>query len=90
MGDDLYIQKEISFAQAVLGDKIKVETLLGEGNLKIPAGIAGGTKLCLKNKGMPHLQRSGKGDMIIEIRVRTPKNVSGKAKNALREIADEL
>jgi molecular chaperone DnaJ len=41
-GDDIYLKKDITFSQAVLGDKIKIPTLEGEVQLNIPEGIESG------------------------------------------------
>ncbi len=89
-GDNLYQKNEISFAQAVLGGKIEVETLDGRGVLKIPAGTESGVRLLIKGRGMPRLQKRGKGDMIVEVKIRVPKNISSKLKDSLKEIEEEI
>lgn len=89
-GEFLYQKKEINFVQAALGDKIEVEVLFGKVDLKIPAGIESGTLLKLKGKGMPRLHGRGKGDMMIEIKVKTPKSLSSRAKKLLEELDEEL
>lgn len=89
-GSDLFQRQEISFASAVLGGKIEIEGIDGKMLLKIPAGIVSGTKLKVRGKGMPRLQGRGRGDMIVEVNIRTPKNPSGKLKKALKEIEDQL
>lgn len=89
-GNDLYQRKEISFAQAVLGDKIEIESLFKKVLLKIPSGIESGDKMKIKGQGMPRLHGRGKGDMIVEIKIKTPKKVSSRVKKALEEIKEEL
>ena len=53
-GVNIYLEKEISFSQAALGDTIEVETVDGTKELKIHAGIQSGTVLTLKGVGVPH------------------------------------
>lgn len=89
-GDDLYYELGISFAQAVLGDKIEVPTLSGTVDLKIPEGIEGSTIIRLKGKGIPHLQGRGAGDMMVKVKIKTPKRVSRRAKELLEELKTEI
>ncbi|OGZ34697.1 MAG: molecular chaperone DnaJ [Candidatus Portnoybacteria bacterium RBG_19FT_COMBO_36_7] len=89
-GDDLYLNIEINFTQAVLGDKIEVPILWGTVQLKIPEGIESGTIIRLKDKGMPRLQGRGLGDMMVKIKIKTPKKISRKGRELLEELKKEL
>ncbi len=83
---DILTKEEISFVQAALGDKIDIDTIYGPVSLKIPEGMQSGTVLKLKNKGVSHLNASGRGDHLVEIIVRTPKNLNKKQKEILKEL----
>jgi molecular chaperone DnaJ len=85
-GDDIYIEQEIKFSQAALGDKIAVPTVEGEKELHIPAGTQSGDELRLKNMGFPRLNFFGKGDEIIKIKVDIPKKLTHEQ----REIIEAL
>lgn len=85
-GYDIKSKTEISFTQAALGDKIEVETVDGYVKLYIPDGTQSGTIFKLKGKGVNHLQGRGRGDHLVEIIVKTPKNLSRKQKELLREL----
>lgn len=87
-GPDLYYQQIISFTQAVLGDKIKIPTLEGNTIINIPAGIESGTVLRLEGGGIR--SRRGKGDLFVEIKIKTPKKVSEKTKKLLKELDQEI
>lgn len=87
-GDTLYTTTNISFAQAALGDKIEVETVDGKVKLKIPEGTQTGKKFKLAGKGVPRLQRSGRGDHIVEVVVQTPTNLTRKQKKLLKELTE--
>lgn len=89
-GADLLCELLISFIQAALGDKMEVPTLSGAVKLKIPEGIESGTAIRLEGKGMPHLHRRGFGDMIVKVKVKTPKRLSKKAKELLEELKREV
>jgi molecular chaperone DnaJ len=84
--DNIIYNLEINFTQAALGDKISIPTLSDEVFLKIPAGIQSGEIIRLKEKGLPHLQRHGKGDMLVIIKIIIPKNISKKQKQLLEEL----
>lgn len=88
-GDDLYYDLEINFTQAVLGDKIEIPTLFGVVDLRIPEGIESDTTIQLKGKGMPHLPGRGSGDLMVRVKVKTPKKLSGKQKNLIEKLKEE-
>jgi len=83
---DIKSKAEISFTQAALGDKIEVETVDGYVKLYIPDGTQSGTVFKLKGKGVERLQGRGRGDHLVEIIVKTPKSLSRKQKELLREL----
>jgi len=81
---------DINVAQAALGDKVKVPTLEGEEELSIPAGTQSGETFVLRGKGVPYLQRSGRGDEVILVRVLTPARLTPQQKSLLRELGTTL
>lgn len=90
--DSFNLLKEIpvSFTQATLGAKLMVKTLDGDIELKIPAGTQSGTVLKVKGKGVPHVNNpSHRGDLLITVRVVTPKKLSKKEKELLKQLAQE-
>ncbi len=84
--NDLYCTVPISIVKASLGCEINVPDL--EGNncvLKVPHGIQSGTHLKIKGKGMPVVNSSRKGDIVVEIQVETPTSLSKRQKEVLEE-----
>ena len=75
-GSDMYISAWINYAQAVLGDKIKVPTISGKVNLTIPKGIQSGQIIRIKGKGMPDPRRRINGDQFVKINIITSDNKS--------------
>jgi molecular chaperone DnaJ len=89
-GDDLHCVMPISFPQAALGTELQIETLEGSATIKIPEGTQSGREFKLRNKGVPHLNSSGKGDLIVEIRVATPSKLNKAQKELLRELGETM
>ena len=87
-GDNVFTVSEISFSQAALGDKIKVNTLDGEGSLKIPSGTQSGKVFKIKDKGVPHLNARGRGDQLVEVIVKTPEKISRKQRDLLEKLGN--
>lgn len=88
--NDVLLDLGINFAQAALGDKIKVPTLEGEDELVIPAGTQTGASFRLRGKGVPHLRRNGRGDQIVTVHVRTPTNLTPQQRKLLKELGETL
>lgn len=89
-GDDLYISIPISFSQAVLGDEIEVPTLEGKKILlKIPAGTESGKTLRISDKGISHFSGYGRGNLYVELIVKTPKKLTKKQKELLEHLKKE-
>jgi molecular chaperone DnaJ len=89
-GDDLLLEAHVGFTQAALGSKIDVPTLDGKARLKIPAGTQTDTLFRLKGKGIPHLRRWGRGNQLVRVVVRTPKNLTKRQREIVSELAREI
>ncbi|MFA7314617.1 MAG: molecular chaperone DnaJ [Candidatus Magasanikbacteria bacterium] len=89
-GFDIFTEIIISYPQAVLGDKVEIDTLEGKKKLVIPEGTNSGQKFKLKGLGVPRLQRSGKGDQYVTVIIDVPKKISKKAKKILEDLSQEL
>jgi len=85
-GNNLYLNYFISFPQAALGGSVDIPTLDGLARVKIAAGTQGGQILRLQNKGLPELHSSRKGDLIVNINVWTPKNLTKEEKNMIEKM----
>lgn len=72
--DDILLELPINIAQAVMGAEVEAPTLDGPKLVKIPPGTQPGKVLRLRGLGVPHLRGSGRGDMLITVNVRIPKN----------------
>lgn len=89
-GPNLFCRVPVSMSSAALGGSIEVPTIDGgRGRVQVPAGSQSGRQMRLRGKGMPHLRGGATGDMIIELAVETPVNLTSRQKEILREF-DEL
>lgn len=87
-GDDIECKIPISFSQAALGADIEIPTLNGKKNLSIPRGTENGEILRIKGEGFPKIRGYGRGDLIVQIFVKTPKNLTKRQEEILREFEE--
>ena len=86
-GRDLLMDMDIPFSEAILGTEKTVNTLDGTIKVKIPPGVDSGEMLKVRGKGIPF--ERGRGDLIINLRVKTPKRLSRKARKLIEELKEE-
>jgi molecular chaperone DnaJ len=85
-GIHLFCRVPVPMTAAALGGEIEVPTIDGGmSRVKIPAGSQTGKQMRLRSKGMPALRGGGQGDMLIELAVETPVNLTARQKELLRE-----
>ena len=81
----------ISYTQLVLGDEVDAPTLTGMVKLKIPAGTQSGTKLRLKDQGLPVFNNNGgiykNGDEFVQVDLFVPKEINEEQKEILEKLA---
>ncbi|NWF91983.1 MAG: molecular chaperone DnaJ [Syntrophaceae bacterium] len=87
-GDDIVCQVPIAFTQAALGAEIEVPTLNGKRTLTIPRGTETGDVFKIKGEGFPRLKGSGRGDQVVQVIVKTPKNLTKRQEEILREFEE--
>lgn len=87
-GMDLLCDVPLPFATATLGGEIRVPTLKGSANLKIPAGTQSGTVFRVRGEGMPALQSAARGDLRTRVHVEVPTRLNGEQREALERFAE--
>jgi molecular chaperone DnaJ len=88
---DLVTRQQISFPEATLGSSFTLDLPDGSGvEAEVAAGTQPGTLVTVKGKGLPRLDRRGRGDLHIVIDVVVPKKLSKRAKKLLEELEAEL
>jgi len=88
VGDDLHEELWIPVTQAALGALLEYETIENAETLQIPAGTKTGEQFRFRGKGVPRLQRRGRGDLIVTVVVDTPTNLSKGDKALLLKLAE--
>jgi molecular chaperone DnaJ len=87
-GDDLYLELPVTFGEAALGAKVEVPTIDGTSKMTIPPGTQGGQRFKLKGKGFTPPGGGARGNLYVDVSIVVPRDLSGKAREALREIED--
>jgi molecular chaperone DnaJ len=86
-GEDLFCEIPIKFTLATLGGTIKVPTLFGQADMKIPAATQSGTTFRLREKGMPSLRGGKQGDQLVRVQVEVPQSLTSDQRRILEEFA---
>jgi len=85
--DNLYCEVPIPFVIATLGGEVKVPTLEGKAALKIPTGTQSGTVFKLRNRGMPSVNSSVRGDLMVRVVVEVPTKLNAEQRQKLEELS---
>jgi molecular chaperone DnaJ len=87
-GIDLRCDLPVSFAQAALGADLELPTLDGPETITLPRGTQSGRELRLKGKGVPHLERRHRGDIVVRVVVAVPTDLTPEQEDLLRQYAE--
>jgi len=87
-GSNLLMDLNIKLSDALLGTKQKIKTLNEVVTLSIPAGVAFGEILRVRNKGVP-ISQGRYGDLLIRVNIVMPQKLSSKAKKVIEELGKE-
>lgn len=87
-GQSLYYDLYLNFADAALGASVEVPTLSGKAKIKIAPGTQSGKLLRLKGKGLPGINSYGHGDLLVNINVWTPTEMSSEEKSIMEKLRD--
>lgn len=87
-GADLTTTLRLPYTQAVLGTTITFETLDGTEQLEIPRGTQAGTVIRLRGRGVPHLERRARGDLLVTVEIDVPTELGEEEEAALRHLAE--
>ena len=88
VGDDLGCEVRVPMTIAALGGVIKVPTLDGERELDVAPGTQPGEVARLKGAGMPRLDGRGRGELIVLLRVETPRRLDDEQRELLHRLAE--
>lgn len=88
-GNEIICEVPISFPQAALGATIRVPTLKGDAELKVPAGSQSGSMLRLRGLGIPDIRGYRQGDQIVRLIVEVPARLTRRQRDLLKEFDEE-
>ena len=98
-GDNLEMVVRVPMTAAALGSQVPITTLEAEWegsdiadrsvDLDIPSGTQSGTRIAMKNRGVPKLRGGGRGDLGITLLVQTPTKLDDRQRDLLRQLAEE-
>eukprot|EP00252_Welwitschia_mirabilis_P012240 TRINITY_DN2718_c0_g1_i1.p1 TRINITY_DN2718_c0_g1~~TRINITY_DN2718_c0_g1_i1.p1 ORF type:complete len:448 (+),score=88.18 TRINITY_DN2718_c0_g1_i1:219-1562(+) len=87
-GTNILVTCKISYIDAILGTTIKVPTVDGMVDLRVPAGTQPGTTLVMAKKGVPLLGKSNiRGDQLVRVQVEIPKRLSEQERKLIEELS---
>ena len=88
-GTDLICEVPFSFAQAALGDRLELPCIIGDPvKLEIPAGLQSMEVLRVPGRGMPNLRGGRPGDLLVQMRLETPRKLTTKQQELFKELKD--
>lgn len=88
-GSDLLVDVPVTMTEAALGAKVEAPTLSeGQVMVTIPPGTSSGAKLRLRGKGVVDLSTKQRGDQYVVVKIVVPKNLSERATQLLKELAE--
>lgn len=89
-GDDLVVQKLITFSEACFGTKIEVETLEGKKFMvKVAPGTVHDSRLRIRGYGLPVGPLGERGDLYVRIGVKVPKDLTEDQKKAVEQLQSQ-
>ena len=89
-GDDLHIQKAITFPQAALGASMDIRLPDGDTKrIKVPPGTQANTRIRMKGLGFPKFKKAGRGDAYMRFSVTVPKKLTKKQSQLIKSLAEE-
>jgi molecular chaperone DnaJ len=87
-GNDLIYNLYISFPDAVLGSTVEIPTVDGKVKIKIEPGTQPGKILRLRGKGLPEVNSYGQGDLLVNINVWIPKNITKDERKIIEKFSE--
>ena len=89
-GNDLYCEIPLNYTTLALGGEIQIPTLDGHQGFEIPEGTQTGTTFRVRGKGMPDVSGRGRGDLLVTVKVLTPKKLTKEQRKLLEQLSRTL
>ena len=89
-GNDLFCEIPLNYPTLALGGEIRIPTLEGEETFTVPEGTQSGTTFSLRGRGMPDVTGHGRGNLMVMVKVVTPRKLTRDQKKLLEQVAASL
>jgi len=89
-GNDLFCEIPLHYPTLAMGGDIRIPTLEGEETFTVPEGTQSGATFTLRGRGMPDVSGRGRGNLIVRVKLVTPKKLTREQKKLLEELAATL
>ncbi|KAJ3718351.1 hypothetical protein C8R42DRAFT_585952 [Lentinula raphanica] len=89
-GSNLYHSVKIPLHTALLGGRVRVPTLDGDVDVRVPSGTQPGEEMKLRGRGVPRVDRNDTGDLFVTFSVVLPRSLTDKQRKLLQEYADDV
>lgn len=87
-GSDLVYNLNVSIPDAILGAPVEIPTIEGKVKVKIEPGTQPGKILRLRGKGIPEINGYGRGDLLVQLNVWIPKDVSKEDRKVIEKLKE--
>jgi molecular chaperone DnaJ len=84
-GKNLQYRTQLSFVEAALGSEVEIPTLNSQTRLTIPSGTQPGATFRIPGEGIPSLRGNSRGDLVVEVELKTPTNLTRRQEELLKE-----
>ncbi|TFK41328.1 hypothetical protein BDQ12DRAFT_679272 [Crucibulum laeve] len=89
-GSNLYHEIRIPFYTAILGGRVRVPTLDGDVDVRVPGGTQQGEEMVLKGRGVPSVYGGSNGDLFVAFSVGLPRSLSKRQRELLQAYTDDM
>lgn len=89
-GNDLFCEIPLNYPTLAMGAEIRIPTLEGEETFAVPEGTQSGTTFSLRGRGMPDVTGRSRGNLMVTVKVVTPRKLTREQKKLLEQLAASL
>lgn len=89
-GDDIHLELPLNMVQASLGTSLRIPTVDGSAELRVPPGTQTGQVFRLRGRGAPRLRRGGRGDMVVTAYVTVPTELTARQRELFRQLGETM
>nr|GAT49714.1 predicted protein [Mycena chlorophos] len=89
-GTNLYHKTRIPMHTALLGGKVRVPTLDGDVDVRLPGGTQQDEEMVLKGRGVPSPHGGGVGDLFVSFSVQLPRSLTARQRELIQQYADDV